>query len=110
MTQPQAPQSPGRTPSVDSPTVPLPNVSSKVTCHVCGTTFKPKETDGKCPVCGEQVVRPGATQGGMPLVSPFLTWLRGKGNWRIAALAILVVYEIVLFIVLWIHLAQVHAL
>lgn len=96
--------------TTDAPTTPLPGMANKVTCPVCGTTFAPPDTDGKCPVCGEQVMRAGASLGAIPALAPFLAWVRQGGNWKIVALAILILYQIVLFTVLWIHLAQLHAL
>jgi hypothetical protein len=111
--QPQWPSggapAPTDTPT-DSPTVPLPGVGKRATCPVCGTTFAPRDSAGKCPVCGEQVMRQGQADGRIPIISPAWQWLRQGGNWRLAAVAGLIVYQLILFIVLWIHLAQVHAL
>ena len=45
----------------------------------------------------------------MPVISPAIRWLRQGGNWRLAALASLILYQIILFIALWIHLTQLRA-
>lgn len=95
---------------IDDSFLPLPGNANKVTCPICGTTFAPRDTDGKCPICGEQVVRKGASGGAIPVLSPFMDWLRKGGNWKVVALAALILYQLILFIVLWIHLAQTHAL
>lgn len=95
----------------DEATTPFPAVSaSKVTCPVCGTTFAPRDSDGKCPICGEQVISPDQISGGIPLITPVGRWILQGDNWRLAAVVALVVYQIILFIALWIHLAQTHAL
>lgn len=107
--QPQIPTGEPPAPA-DYPTVPLPGVANRATCHVCGTAFAPRDSDGKCPVCGEQVMMPYLASGGIPVISPVWQWLRHGGNWRLAALGALIAYQIVIFIVLWIHLAQMHAL
>jgi hypothetical protein len=39
-----------------------------------------------------------------------MDWVRKGGNWKVVALAALILYQLILFIVLWIHLAQTHAL
>lgn len=101
--------SPHLTP-VDYPTMPLQGMAKKVTCPVCATTFAPQDTKGTCPVCGEQVVRHFSAGGDIPIISPALEWVRKGGNWKIAALAALVLYQVIMLIVLWIHMAQVHAL
>ncbi|HEX8996845.1 MAG TPA: hypothetical protein VF812_12520 [Ktedonobacterales bacterium] len=85
------------------------SIEKAVTCPVCATTFAPRGNAGKCPVCGEQVVAPDALASNIPIVSPVSAWLFREGNWRTAAVAALVVYQIALFIALWIHLAQIHA-
>ncbi len=92
------------------PTMPLHGMSRKATCPVCATTFAPSDTKGKCPVCGEQVVRGYQAGGDIPVISPAMEWLRTGGNWKIAAIGALVLYQIIMFIVLWIHMAQAHAL
>lgn len=94
----------------DSPTVPLPGIGTRATCPVCGTTFAPRDSGGICPVCGEQVVAPYEAAGAIPVISPAWQWLRQGGNWRLVAVAGLILYQLILFIALWIHLAQTHAL
>lgn len=117
MTQPQAPSG-GASPEIpytapppyDTPTTPLPRDANRTTCPICGTTFAPHESDGKCPVCGEQVVGSLRAGGYIPVLSPAWQWLRQGGNWRLAAVVALIVYQIIMFIALWIHLAQIRAL
>lgn len=94
----------------DHPTMPLPGMAQKATCPVCATTFAPRDTQGKCPVCGEQVVRGFQAGGDIPVISPALEWVRKGGNWKIAAIGALILYQIIMLVVLWIHMAQVHAL
>ncbi|HEY8324927.1 MAG: hypothetical protein ACHQ1E_01020 [Ktedonobacterales bacterium] len=117
MTQPQAPlgsapsQGPYTAPPpYDAPTTPLAGAANRATCPICGTTFAPHDTDGKCPVCGEQVVRSLQVGGYIPVLSPAWQWLRQGANWRLIAVAALILYQIILFIALWIHLAQMRAL
>ncbi|GAC1451471.1 MAG: hypothetical protein PVSMB4_11330 [Ktedonobacterales bacterium] len=93
-----------------TPSAPKPVVPKQVTCPVCATPFDPRGTEGRCPVCGEQVVPAEEAARTVPVLSPASRWLFREGNWRLTAVMVLVVYQIVLFIVLWIHLAQVHAL
>lgn len=117
MTQPQAPSggAPSRgpytaPPAYETSTTPLPVAANRATCSICGTTFTPHESDGKCPVCGEQVVGSLQADGYIPALSPAWNWLRQGGNWRLVAVAALIIYQIILFIALWIHLAQMRAL
>lgn len=107
--QPDAPTH-GAPIQVDSPTMPLPGIGKRATCPVCGTTFAPRDSGGICPVCGEQVVTPYEAAGDIPIISPVWQWLRQGGNWRLVAVAGLILYQLILFIVLWIHLAQMRAL
>ncbi len=110
----QPSESSAPTPTVtpfDEPTTPIPTVSpDKVTCPICGTTFAPRDSDGKCPICGEHIVTSDQITGGVPLLASAGRWIRQGGNWRLVTVAALVVYQIILFIALWIHLAQTHAL
>lgn len=91
------------------PGAPPPKTKS-VVCPVCSTTFAWRATAGRCPVCGEQVVQVDAAASAVPVVGPLWSWLTREGNWRLLAVAALVLYQLVLFIALWIHLAQIHAL
>jgi hypothetical protein len=94
-------------PPVDRPVLRIPR---KVACPVCATTFAPRNTQGRCPVCGEQVFQADEVANAVPVIGPSSKWLFQEGNWRLMAVATLVVYQLILFIVLWIHLAQIHAL
>jgi hypothetical protein len=84
-------------------------VAHNVTCPICATTFAPRASAGKCPVCGEQVLAPEQAARAIPVISPLSNWLFREGNWRLAAVVALVFYQLALFIALWIHLAQIHA-
>ena len=109
MMQPQTPHS-GAAPELDAPTIPLSAAAKQMTCHICGTTFDARSTDGKCPVCGEQAAATGLATREIPVISSAWRWVRQGGNWRLAALALLILYQIILFVVLWVHMAHVHAL
>jgi hypothetical protein len=109
MMQPRTPSG-GAAPELDAPTIPLSTAAKQVTCHICGTTFDARGTDGKCPVCGEQAAVTGLAAREIPVISPVWRWVRQGGNWRLAALALLILYQIILFVVLWAHMAQLHAL
>lgn len=117
MTQSYTPGDPTYTRSItstpaatDDPDAPGSGMVNRATCPVCRTTFAPRDTDGKCPVCGERVEHQGASGSAIPMLSPFLGWIRKGGNWKVVALAALILYQLIVFIVLWIHLAQMHAL
>jgi hypothetical protein len=56
------------------------------------------------------VVRSLQVGGYIPVLSPAWQWLRQGANWRLIAVAALILYQIILFIALWIHLAQMRAL
>ncbi len=106
-----SPQAPSAEPELRVPdTMRLPIGGNRATCTVCGTVFAPQASEGKCPVCGEQVVRPSLAAGETPIISSAWRWLRHGGNWRVAAVAALVLYQIIVFIILLIHLSQAHAL
>lgn len=89
------------------------NVPRKVVCPVSGTVFNPRQTGGKCPVCGEQVVPAElvtqSSVGGKLAGTRAGNWLGKDGNWRIAALIALVVYQLGLFAWVWAELAAKHA-
>ncbi|MGZ6388522.1 MAG: hypothetical protein ACXWQZ_04585 [Ktedonobacterales bacterium] len=89
---------------------PTPVLPSKLICPVCTTTFAPRRTRGRCPICGEQVVPAGDASRNLPVITPVTNWMFHEGNWRLVAVVALVLYQIIIFIVLWIHLAQIHAL
>ncbi|HEX9069482.1 MAG TPA: hypothetical protein VF807_11995 [Ktedonobacterales bacterium] len=91
-----------------APPAPLP-IPRRMKCPVCSTSFDPRANGGKCPVCGEQVVAAEDPALAIPVVSTTLSWLFRKGNWRVIAVAALIVYQIVLLTILWIHLTQIHA-
>jgi hypothetical protein len=55
------------------------------------------------------VVAPDA-RAGVPVLSPLAHWLFAEGNWRTVAVLVVVLYEIALAVVLWRHLAGIHAL
>lgn len=80
-----------------------------VTCPICATSFSRRANGGTCPVCGERVVAPDA-RAGVPVLSPLAHWLFAEGNWRTVAVLVVVLYEIALAVVLWRHLAGIHAL
>lgn len=80
-----------------------------VTCPICATTFAARANAGKCPVCGEQVLAADEVTPAIPVISPISAWLFREGNWRLATIVALVIYQVILFVALWIHMAQVHA-
>lgn len=94
--------------SVPSATVgPVPH---RVTCPICANEFEPHTNLGRCPVCGEQVIPEAAATRNIPLLSPASRWFFAHGNWRVLAVIALIVYQLVLFIALWMHLTAIHAL
>jgi hypothetical protein len=98
-------------PSVPAPSMPVAPkaaVPRRVVCPVSGTVFNPRATGGRCPVCGEQVVPAALAARSLPVVSSAGAWLKG-GGWRLAALIALLVYQLVIFLLLWHHLADLHA-
>lgn len=97
-------------PAVLPAQAPKPAIPQQVVCSICSTTFAPGRTRGRCPVCGEQVIPAADATRTVPLITPVGNWLFRDGNWRLAAVGALVLYQIILFIILWIHLAQIHAL
>jgi hypothetical protein len=86
-------------------------VPKKVVCPVSGTVFNPRQTGGKCPVCGEQVVPAElvaqSSVGGKLAKTSAGTWL--GGNWPLVALIVLVLYQLGLFAWVWAELAAKHA-
>ena len=86
------------------------NASKTVTCPICATTFSRRANAGKCPVCGEQVVAPEEAAVAVPVISPLSKWLFQEGNWRLAAVVALVLYQIALAVLLWMRLAHIHAI
>lgn len=101
---------PTATPGVAVAPTPKPILPKKIVCPVCATTFAPRRTSGRCPVCGEQVVPAEGASRALPVITPVTNWLFREGNWRLVAVGALIVYQLIIFIVLWIHLAQIHAL
>lgn len=102
------------TPSAASPTSPsatggMPSMPREVTCPICETTFAPRGTAGKCPVCGEQVMPAATLTREISVLSPLGRWLAG-GGWRAIVLVLLVLYQISLFVVLWVVLSRAHLL
>lgn len=86
------------------------NAPKTLTCPVCATTFSRRANGGKCPVCGEQVMAPDEAATAVPVISPLSKSLFQEGNWRPVAVMALVIYEIALAILLWMHLSHIHAL
>lgn len=101
---------PPSAPTVVQAETPKPAMPQKVVCPICTTTFAPRRTRGRCPVCGEQVVPAADATHNLPVITPIGNWLFRDGNWRLAAVGALVLYQLIIFIILWIHLAQIHAL
>jgi hypothetical protein len=99
------PQSAGPQPATPA----KPRLPKKVVCPVSGTVFNPRTTGGRCPVCGEQVVPEELVAQAAPFVSPAGKWLFQEGGWRLGAVILLVVYQLVIFGLLWHHLADIHA-
>lgn len=89
---------------------PKPIIPKSVVCPVCSTTFAPRASAGRCPVCNEQVIPAEQATRNLPVITPVANWMFQKGNWRLVAVGALILYQLIIFIVLWIHLAQVHAL
>lgn len=106
---------PGNAPGSASGGAPRPKlaVPRTVVCPVSGTVFNPRQTGGKCPVCGEQVVPAElvaqSSVGGKLAGARTFSWLGKDGNWRIVALIALVAYQLGLFAWVWAELAAKHA-
>jgi hypothetical protein len=108
MTQPGAPKANRpvgvRVAAPDSRTVPL----KETRCPICDTVFDPRATSGRCPVCGEQVAPAALVTRAIPWLTPVWAWLKA-GGWRVALVGVLVIYEIILFIIVWQRYAAAHA-
>lgn len=83
-------------------------VPKSLPCPICQTTFDPRASGGRCPVCGEQVVPAAAVTREVPGLSRLGRWLK-SGGWRVVLVLLVVLYQIVLFIYLW-HLFVVNHL
>lgn len=105
----KAPKTPKTPKAARPPTPPKPAMPRVVTCPICKTTFAPNATAGACPVCGDQVVPAAVATRKVPVLSSTGRWL-GAGGWRAVLLILLVLYQVTLFLVLWIELSQAHLL
>lgn len=74
-----------------------PAVPKRVTCPVCQTSFGPRATAGKCPVCGEQVLPEADVVRHVPYLTPAWAWVKA-GGWRLVLLVVVVLYQLGLFI------------
>jgi predicted RNA-binding Zn-ribbon protein involved in translation (DUF1610 family) len=83
-------------------------VPKQVTCPVCQTTFAPRATGGRCPVCGEQMIAADDLAHPTPVATPVSQWLK-SGGWRVVALLALVAYQIGLFLFVLIHMKSIGA-
>ena len=113
MTQPHAPDNvgvmaPPETSAAHSPQA-VAVIPKRATCPICQTTFDPRASTGKCPVCGEQVVPPMMVTRTIPVITPLWHWLRA-GGWRLALLVVFVLYQLVLFLGLWHQFTLEHLL
>ena len=86
------------------------SAAKTLVCPICGTTFSRRANAGKCPVCGEQVEAPEAAAPTIPVITQVSKRLFQDGNWRLVAVVALIIYEIALGALLWMHLAHLHAL
>lgn len=92
------------------PAAPRPSpLPREVSCPICKTTFAPRSSAGRCPVCGEQVLPAAAATREVPVLSPTGRFL-AAGGWRAVLLVFLLLYEIALFIFLWVALSRAHLL
>lgn len=97
-------------PTSSVPTAPsAPTVPTELTCPVCATTFAPRASGGRCPVCNEQVVPETLVTRDIRGVTPAMRWLR-EGGWRLVVLALFILYEAALLIYLWHSFADQHLL
>lgn len=83
--------------------------SAEVTCPVCATTFEPKASRGRCPVCNEQVVPEALVTPEIRGVTPAMRWLK-EGGWRLVVLVLFILYQAGLLIYLWHSFADQHLL
>jgi hypothetical protein len=104
MTQPVQPASGAQTATMlpaqrqPAPAPVKPAIPKQLTCPVCQTSFGPRATAGKCPVCGEQVLPEADVARTVPYLTPAWIWLKA-GGWRLVLVVAFVLYQIVLFIV-----------
>ncbi len=80
----------------------------EVTCPICATAFDPRATKGRCPVCGEQVAPTALATRAVPWLTPTWAWVKA-GGWRLVLVALMVIYEVALFIIVWQRFAAAHA-
>lgn len=81
----------------------------QVTCPICATTFDPRATGGRCPVCGEQVVPEDMLRRDVPVLTPTWAWLK-SGGWRAAVVLLVLAYQVALLAFVWHWLAAAHQL
>lgn len=84
-------------------------VPHELVCPVCATTFAPRASGGRCPVCNEQVVPAEVVTRNIRGVTPAMQWLR-EGGWRLVVLALFILYQVGLLIYLWHSFADQHLL
>lgn len=94
-------------PVTTAPTPPL--VSGEAICPVCATTFAPRASGGRCPVCNEQVVPEAMVTRDIRAVAPAMRWLR-EGGWRLVVLVLFILYQAGLLIYLWHSFTDQHLL
>jgi hypothetical protein len=71
-----------------------------IVCPVCTTTFDPRASGGRCPLCGEQLVEQAALVGEASALSPAWRWFT-FGGWRLVLVVLFVLYELMLFLYVW---------
>lgn len=96
-------------PPAPTPPSPAPQVAGRVACPICQTAFDPRASAGACPVCGERVVPAELVTRPIPVVTPVWQWLRA-GGWRLVALVMFMLYELVLFLGILHQFSQAHLL
>ncbi|HLZ23248.1 MAG TPA: hypothetical protein VKQ30_14110 [Ktedonobacterales bacterium] len=96
-------------PVATAPAPPAPAVRGELTCPVCATMFAPKASNGRCPVCNEQVVPAELVRREIRGLSPALRWFRA-GGWRLVVLVLFILYQAALLIYLWRTFADQHVL
>jgi hypothetical protein len=84
-------------------------VPDSATCPVCSTIFDPRDTGGTCPVCGEQVVPADLMAAKASVLSRVGRWLR-EGGWRVVLVVLLLLYQVILFIIVWHGFVVAHVL
>ena len=95
--------------TVPAPTPTPGSVPTELTCPVCATTFAPRASGGRCPVCHEQVVPEELVTRHIRGVTPAMRWLK-EGGWRLVVLAAFILYQAALLIYLWHSFSDQHLL